>query len=729
MGSGNSKNKGKGAAPAAAAPAATPNGGGGSPSGHVEESSSFMDSPSTGSPMLFASTTGQQAVATMKGGGGVKSKRWQASTSPGGKRSSEGKKLGSMDARKDGDADRSGGHHLRARGSIAAGLDPNLNQLDNAVLVLQDYIKEKAESLSVRERARLDFVLNSIREVENPESNAMDLSDEDEEIAEWLRADFMQTRVRKNMDLKNRMKTVGLGVLAGKNLLRLTKQGPTVLPDLPFECTDLAEEQAILMSLQGATSWEWNIFKLREASGGRELQVLGWHCLCRWELPQKFNINPETLRRWLDFVEDSYTDTEYHNCTHAADVLHGVFFMLTTCKVEKFLSEIEILALLLSVMVHDLGHDGFNNAFHKHALTDRAIAHNDQSIQENFHAQTVFATMKEYDEINILSAFNAEQQAEIRRVIIQVVLSTDMSKHFVFLKDFTALIAQKGQKPEDWTDSTDQIMAAVMHICDISNPARPREFAVLWAERCLSEFFKQGAKEKELGLPISPQCNEETTSLPQSQIGFIKFIVMPSYSMLGTLLPEVQSIVVKQLEENLEYWQSVAAREKTLLEESKAKGHLLAKGSLRNVLMLRPDGSRSSVAANDAIPIKRKGSSIKLVGNSSFGGSFGSSKNLARPPTVPEGEEGSGEGNPAPGAAQNPAVGAPAEGVNVDGEPPVDLDVDTEELTKAATLIQSSFRGAQVRKKSSRNSPALAAVAAGAGSREQEGAMPAVEEG
>jgi len=32
-------------------------------------------------------------------------------------------------------------------------------------------------------------------------------------------------------------------------------------------------------------------------------------------------------------------------------------------------------------MVHDVGHDGFNNVFHKNALTDRAVAFNDQSIQ------------------------------------------------------------------------------------------------------------------------------------------------------------------------------------------------------------------------------------------------------------------------------------------------------------------------------------------------------------
>ncbi len=41
----------------------------------------------------------------------------------------------------------------------------------------------------------------------------------------------------------------------------------------------------------------------------------------------------------------------------------------------------QILALLLGAMVHDAGHDGFTNAFHKHRLTEKALLYNDQSIQ------------------------------------------------------------------------------------------------------------------------------------------------------------------------------------------------------------------------------------------------------------------------------------------------------------------------------------------------------------
>jgi len=228
-----------------------------------------------------------------------------------------------------------------------------------------------------------------------------------------------------------------------------------------------------------------------------------------------------TLVHFLAWIEEMYTDTTYHNKTHAADVVQGVYWMLATAKVETFLSDIEILSLLLGAMIHDVGHDGYNNNYHKNAASDRAIDANDTSIQENFHARTVFAMMRDRKDIDILSGCSAQQRQEIRRIIINVVLATDMSKHFVGIKDFQNLIQEKGLNPAEWSESTDSLMSNVMHICDISNPARPQRWAVEWTDRCLAEFFKQGELEKSMGLPVSPNCDYEKTSRPASQVRFL----------------------------------------------------------------------------------------------------------------------------------------------------------------------------------------------------------------
>ncbi|RXM94094.1 Calcium/calmodulin-dependent 3',5'-cyclic nucleotide phosphodiesterase 1B [Acipenser ruthenus] len=56
-----------------------------------------------------------------------------------------------------------------------------------------------------------------------------------------------------------------------------------------------------------------------------------------------------------------------------------------------------------------------------------------------------------------------------------------------------------------------------------------------------------GDKEAELGLPFSPLCDRKTTLVAQSQIGFIDFIVEPTFSLLTDM---AEKIVIPLVQEN-----------------------------------------------------------------------------------------------------------------------------------------------------------------------------------
>ena len=72
-----------------------------------------------------------------------------------------------------------------------------------------------------------------------------------------------------------------------------------------------------------------------------------------------------------------------------------MYRMLTHGKLAEALklTKLDLLALITAGMCHDMGHDGFNNAFHINAMTDRAIASNDTSVQETFHSASYFKTL------------------------------------------------------------------------------------------------------------------------------------------------------------------------------------------------------------------------------------------------------------------------------------------------------------------------------------------------
>merc|ERR1719291_1115376 len=53
----------------------------------------------------------------------------------------------------------------------------------------------------------------------------------------------------------------------------------------------------------------------------------------------------------------------------------------------------------------------------------------------------------------------------------------------------------------------EKFLPFLLHMADISNPTKSLEVSSLWVEHCYAEFFKQGDKEAEEDIPISPLCN------------------------------------------------------------------------------------------------------------------------------------------------------------------------------------------------------------------------------
>lgn len=57
-------------------------------------------------------------------------------------------------------------------------------------------------------------------------------------------------------------------------------------------------------------------------------------------------------------VETAYKDNPYHNSTHAADVTQSLGCILSNDDFSMHLTDIELLAMIISAAVHDVGHPG-----------------------------------------------------------------------------------------------------------------------------------------------------------------------------------------------------------------------------------------------------------------------------------------------------------------------------------------------------------------------------------
>uniref|UniRef100_A0A8B9BB19 Phosphodiesterase n=1 Tax=Anser brachyrhynchus TaxID=132585 RepID=A0A8B9BB19_9AVES len=93
-----------------------------------------------------------------------------------------------------------------------------------------------------------------------------------------------------------------------------------------------------------------------------------------------------------------------------------------------------------------------------------------------------------------------------------------------------------------------------------NNPTKPLELYRQWTDRIMEEFFRQGDKERERGMEISPMCDKHTASVEKSQVGFIDFIAHPLWETWADLVhPDAQEIL-DTLEDNREWYQSMIPR-------------------------------------------------------------------------------------------------------------------------------------------------------------------------
>ena len=126
----------------------------------------------------------------------------------------------------------------------------------------------------------------------------------------------------------------------------------------------------------------FNIHRFSDKIGRKAtLSVMTISCIKQLGLDQDMKrLDWHRMTTFLSKIYEGYRrDVEYHNDLHAADVMQMCFIMLTEGgMLEKAeLAALDALAILISAVCHDFGHDGFNNGFHVNAGTDRAIRYSD----------------------------------------------------------------------------------------------------------------------------------------------------------------------------------------------------------------------------------------------------------------------------------------------------------------------------------------------------------------
>jgi len=224
--------------------------------------------------------------------------------------------------------------------------------------------------------------------------------------------------------------------------------------------------------------------------------------------------------------------------------------------VADLITPLDKLSVLLAATIHDYQHPGLNNVFLQATKHEYAITYNDNSILESHHVAASWRVLLQ-EECNFLKGLTREQYLEVRDMVIQFVLGTDMKFHFEHCTKFKAKVSSEAFKVGCEREDVKFLLGVCMHTADIANPAKPMGLCLRWTEMVMEEFFKQGDLERSLGMPISPFYDRDKTSVAQCQMGFINVLVRPLYAEVTNLLGEpALTECFGALEANLSGWET-----------------------------------------------------------------------------------------------------------------------------------------------------------------------------
>ncbi|XP_067142319.1 cGMP-inhibited 3',5'-cyclic phosphodiesterase 3A-like [Centruroides vittatus] len=322
--------------------------------------------------------------------------------------------------------------------------------------------------------------------------------------------------------------------------------------------------------------WDYPIFDLQQEAGDRILSQMCYRVFLEVGLFEAFKIPVQEFINYFFALENGYREKPYHNRMHAADVLHGVYYLTsqpvpgltqipsessdsplhksanTACRQGFTIDDsygimganfpaLELMALYAAASMHDYDHPGRTNAFLVSTYAPQAVLYNDRSVLENHHAAAAWCLFLSRPEFNWLCHLEKAEFKRFRFLVIECILATDLKRHFEILAEFNAKANDDEAPGIDWLSETDRML--VMEMCiklaDINGPCKKYNIHKQWTYRIAEEFYEQGDEESALGLPISPFMDRKNPQLAKLQESFINHLVAPLCNAYGeaALLP------------------------------------------------------------------------------------------------------------------------------------------------------------------------------------------------
>jgi hypothetical protein len=153
-----------------------------------------------------------------------------------------------------------------------------------------------------------------------------------------------------------------------------------------------------------------------------------------------------------------------------------------------------------------------------------------------------------------LQAISEDQFQQIRRCIIKLVMSTDLTSHFnETMPGFKTKMTAK-DFPSAKAEDKQIVLNIILHGSEFSRHARTLPVCLRWSVRYMEEAFRQGDEEMKQKLQVSRFFERSKASIAKVQSGFIEGFVQPTFDLMVQILPDMQEEIMPQLHANKMYF-------------------------------------------------------------------------------------------------------------------------------------------------------------------------------
>ena len=215
----------------------------------------------------------------------------------------------------------------------------------------------------------------------------------------------------------------------------------------------------------------------------------------------------------------------------------------------------ELLALLVASICHDMGHSNRDTAFNPKAQMAFSVLYKDQPVLETFHCSSIIHILSKPN-CNILSGIDTEQLTEFWKLLVDFVLAIDRTKHMRLLEKIQEVLTKKEGQFDITSPINRAMLLKLVVICAI-HAHMAREFGPEkpWCTSLCEEAFPRVDSRIE---ETFVETSDGDINIAKAQVNALETYYVPLFTTLAKIVPSLQP-VAECVQENYLEWKDIVS--------------------------------------------------------------------------------------------------------------------------------------------------------------------------